>query len=442
MEGQQWTPDLWHSYPARQQPEWPDKAAAEKIGAILRRRLPLVSSGEIESLRSSLAGAAEGRCFLLQGGDCAERFTPDEQEIRDKLRVLMQMSVVLIYGAGKPVIKVGRFAGQYGKPRSEPVETIDGAVVPSFFGDIVNRPDPLRRTPDPKNLLDAYNFSASTLNLIRGLSGGGFADLHRVHRWNADFVRESPAGHRYEELAGGIDKALRFMQACGISAPQTGSTGFFSSHEALILDYEAAMTRQDPDTGLWYDLSAHMLWLGARTAHPDEAHARFLSGIANPLGIKVGPETGADQLLRLLDLLDPLQQPGRITLITRFGAGRIREGLPPLLRAVQAAGRKPVWSCDPMHGNTIRTAGGYKTRDFETIRLELGVFLDLLGEAGLSPGGVHLELTGSAVTECLGGADRLEESDLARNYETACDSRLNGRQALELAFLLAGRLGR
>lgn len=435
-----WSPGDWRSYPAKQQPDWPDQHKLQKIRKLLQRRLPLVSSGEVDSLRQMLAEAAAGRTFLLQGGDCAERFTPDEQEVRDKLKILMQMSVVLIYAAGRPVIKVGRFAGQYGKPRSSPLEEIGGEQLPSFFGDIVNRPEPDKREPDPKNLLDAYNFSVSTLNLIRGLSGGGFADLHQVHRWNAAFIKDSPAGSHYEEIAAGIDRALRFMDACGIKAPQTGSTEFFASHEALILDYEESLTRQDPESGLWYDLSGHMLWLGARTSQPDGAHARFLSGIVNPIGIKVGPDTGQEQLLRLLELLDPQHQPGRITLIARFGADKIESGLPPLLEAIKREGRRVVWSCDPMHGNTIRTDSGFKTRHFDTIRRELELFLELLRSASLHAGGVHLELTGEAVTECIGGADRLNESDLQQNYLTACDSRLNGRQALELAFLLANRL--
>lgn len=438
-----WHPHSWKTRKALQQPEWPADTDPEKILGKLAARLPLVFSGEVELLRSKLAQAARGEMFLLQGGDCAERFSPTLEEIQNKLKVLLQMNMVLMYAGAKPVIKVGRFAGQYAKPRSKPTETVNGEELPSYFGDIVNRPEPTpeARRPNPKNMLDAYNFSASTLNIIRGLSDGGFTDLHRVHAWNKEFISNSPAGEHFAEIADGISKALDFMGACGIESSETATTRFFTSHEALLLDYEAALTRYVPDKQGWYDLSAHMIWIGDRTRDPKGAHVEFARGIRNPIGIKTGPSLPAETLLRLLELLNPQNEPGRITLITRYGAEQIGELLPPLIRKVNGAGASVLWSCDPMHGNAEVTSNGYKTRNFAKVFAETRDFMEIHKAEGTVAGGIHLELTGEPVTECTGGADRLTETSLQENYRTACDSRLNAKQAIELAFLIAKELG-
>ncbi|HPH01635.1 MAG TPA: 3-deoxy-7-phosphoheptulonate synthase class II [Spirochaetota bacterium] len=435
-----WNPLSWHDFPARQQPDWPDRTKLTRILEILGQRLPLVFSGEVDILRDKIAQAARGKMFLLQGGDCAERFSPRLGEIENLLRVLLQMNMVLMYAAAKPVIKVGRFAGQFAKPRSQPTETINGEEIPNYFGDIVNRLDPdlKSRTPNPKNLLDAYNFSASILNIVRGLSKGGFADLQQVHSWNEAFILDSPEGQQFRMIAEGISKALAFMNACGVnSREETATTDFYTSHEALVLDYESGLTRLDPSTGRYYDLSAHMLWLGDRTRQPDGAHVEFLRGIRNPVGIKAGPSMTGDDLCRLLDTLNPANESGRITLITRFGAPRIGQHLPSLIRTVKTHGYDVLWSCDPMHGNTSTTEHGYKTRDFALVVEELKAFLEIHKAEGTVAGGVHLELTGENVTECTGGAEGLAAADLSTNYQSACDPRLNARQALELAFLIA-----
>lgn len=437
-----WSPESWRHKNAAHQPAWPDREKLDKILGKLRQRLPLVFSGEVELLKDKLALAARGEMFLLHGGDCAERFNPTLQEVENKLKILLQMNMVLMYAGAKPVIKVGRFAGQYAKPRSRPTENIAGRELPSYFGDIVNRPepDPESRALNPKNLLDAYNFSCSTLNIIRSLSHGGFADLHRVHEFNKEFIRESTAGRHYEEIASGITRALHFMDAASIHSPSVTTTDFYTSHEALLLDYETALTRQD-ESGRWYDLSAHMLWIGERTRQTDGAHVEFMRGINNPIGVKLGPATGKDELKRLLALLNPANEWGRITLITRLGADRIAEVLPQLITAVREEGARVLWSCDPMHANVETTPKGYKTRNFSRIMQELQHFLAIHNEQGTVAGGIHLELTGDAVSECTGGAEALTESSLEQNYATACDPRLNAKQALELAFLLAKELG-
>ena len=437
-----WSPFTWRNKTAAQQPPWPDRFALNTAVKDLSTRLPLVFSGEIEKLKRLLAETAEGKRFLLQGGDCAERFETGLEEIQNILKLLMQMSVVLMYAGGRPVVKIGRFAGQYAKPRSNITEVIDGVTMPSYFGDIVNRPDTnlQARIPNPSNLLEAYNRSAATLNIIRGLSSGGFADLHRVHSWTRAFLADSPVGQHYSEVADGISSALHFMDACGINSDQIGGTEFFTSHEALLLDYEQAMTRQDPGSGLWYDMSAHMLWIGERTRQPDGAHVEFLSGIANPLGLKVGPTADPDEILNLLDILNPNNEPGRMTLILRSGADLAREKTAALVRKITKEGKSVIWSCDPMHENTSRTAEGHKTRDFQNILKEVQGFFAAHEAENSTPGGIHLELTGEAVTECLGGGEGLTASRLAENYRTACDPRLNWKQALEMAFMVSNEL--
>jgi len=438
----EWTPDSWKEFPALQQPDWPDTNKLQSILNILKKRLPLVFPGEIEELKTRIGRAARGEMFLLQGGDCAERFTPSLEEVENKLKILMQMSVVLMYAAAKPVIKVGRIAGQYAKPRSKPTQEIDGKEMPNYFGDIVNRPEANEkdRTLNPKNMLDAYNFSVSTMNIVRALSTSGFADLHRVHNWNKEFIAISQGGKHYEEIADSISNALNFMKACGIEDKEMKSTDFFTSHEALLLDYESSLTKQHSPNGQWYDQSGHMLWIGDRTRQPDGAHIEFLRGVANPLGLKAGPSMKPDDLDKILTTLNPDNEWGRITLITRFGAKQIRQFLPELIDVVKKGGHNVLWSCDPMHGNIQSTSAGYKTRDFYDILSELRQFFDIHKEKGTIAGGVHLELTGDEVTECTGGAEQLNESHLEENYLTACDPRLNARQALEMAFLIAGEL--
>ncbi len=427
-------------------PAWPDPERARSVEAELRSFPPLVFAGEARDLRARLAEAAAGRAFLLQGGDCAESFAEfHPNTIRDTFRVLLQMAVVLTFASRTPVIKVGRMAGQFAKPRSSDTEEKDGRCLPSYRGDIVNDIafDAAARVPDPERQKRAYMQAASTLNLLRALASGGYADLHQVHRWNLDFMARSPWAERYRQVADRIGEALAFMEACGVSpetVPQLKSVEFYVSHEALLLGYEAAMTRQDSLTGEWVDTSAHMLWIGDRTRFAGSAHVEFLRGVLNPVGIKCGPSTDADELLRILDVLDPQREPGRITLITRFGAGRAEAVLPGLIRALRREGRPAVWSCDPMHGNTIKSASGFKTRPFDRILAEVREVFAVHRAEGTRLSGIHVEMTGQNVTECTGGAMALTEEQLKDRYHTHCDPRLNASQALELAFLLADEL--
>jgi 3-deoxy-7-phosphoheptulonate synthase len=427
-------------------PDYPDAAALARVTAELASRPPLVFAGEARQLQQQLATVAQGKAFMVQGGDCAESFDlMASGDARDMFGLLLQMAVVLTYAAACPVVKVGRIAGQFAKPRSAPTEKLDGVELPAYRGDIINGPEftPEARTPDPQRMLRAYAHCAATLNLLRAYAHGGFADLHQVHRWTLNFVDSSPQGSRYRELADRITEALDFMEACGLTAdnvPQIRETNVFTSHEALLLPYEEALTRQDPLSGDWYDCSAHMVWIGERTRQLDGAHVEFARGIRNPLGMKVGPTVQPDELLRLIDRLDPANQPGRLTLISRMGAGKVAQALPALVRATRAAGRQVVWSCDPMHGNTVRTDAGYKTRSFDTVLMETRAFFEVLQAEGQHPGGIHIEMTSENVTECTGGAQGLTDQQLAQRYETACDPRLNGSQSVELAFLLAQTL--
>ncbi len=446
MPASSWSPASWRNHPIHQAPRYPDAAALAATEERLRGYPPLVFAGEARRLKAALALAAEGRAFVLQGGDCAESFSDfNANSVRDTFRVLLQMAVVLTFGATVPVVKIGRMAGQFAKPRSSDIEILDGVSLPSYRGDIINGPEfsEAARVPDPARMETAYFQSAGRMNLLRAFASGGYADLHQVHRWNLDFVARSPLAARYQDLATRIDETLGFMAACGIGSQNTAQireTEFYTSHEALLLPYEQALTRVDSTTGDWYGCSANFLWIGDRTRQVDGAHVEFLRGIRNPIGIKVGPSTPVDDLLRLIDILNPADEPGRLTLISRMGAERVRSHLPPLLRAVTRAGRRVTWVCDPMHGNTISTASRVKTRNFESILSELRGFFDVFGDEGLRPGGVHVEMTGQPVTECVGGAHRLTEADLGERYETFCDPRLNAEQSLEMAFLVAAEL--
>ena len=439
----QWTPQRWRERPIQQQPEWPDDVILRGVEDRLRSFPPLVFAGEARTLRARLAEACEGRAFLLQGGDCAESFAEFRADnIRDMLRVLLQMAVVLTYSAKKPVIKVGRLAGQFAKPRSSGTETKGATTLPSYRGDMVNNIDfePQGRRPAAKRLLQAYSQSAATLNLLRAFTQGGYADLHGVSRWNLDFVRSSPQGERYADLALRLRDTLDFMEAIGLkhdTTPQVREAELYTSHEALILQYEEALTRVDSTTGDWYDCSAHMLWIGDRTRRLDSAHIDFLTGVHNPIGLKCGPTMDADDLVRLCDKLNPRNEAGRLTVIARMGSARVEALLPPLVQRLQREGRRVLWSCDPMHGNTIKTGSGYKTRDFEQILAEVRSFFQIHYALGSHPGGVHFELTGQNVTECIGGAEGIREDQLKDRYTTRCDPRLNANQALELAFLMA-----
>ena len=442
-----WSPDSWRMKPARHVPaDYPDAAALVAIEQELTSYPPLVFAGEVRTLKKALARVGRGEAFLLQGGDCAESFKEfHPNNIRDTFRVLLQMSVALTFGAAMPVVKLGRIAGQFAKPRSEPTETQGGVTLPSYRGDNINGMefDLKVRTPDPQRLIKAYGQSAATLNLIRAFASGGYADLHNVHRWNLEFVADNPLGARYRDLAGRISEALTFMEACGVTGNEVRSfreVDFYTSHEALLLGFEEAMTRVDSTSGRWYDTSAHLVWIGDRTRQPDGAHVEFCRGVENPIGVKCGPSLQPAELLRLLDILNPQDEEGRILLIARFGAGKVEEGLPPLVRAVKASGKPVVWASDPMHGNTIKTASGVKTRRFSAILDEVGAFFDVCRAEGVYPGGVHFEMTGQNVTECLGGAHGLSEEELSARYQTHCDPRLNASQALELAFILADRL--
>ncbi len=442
-----WTPDSWRTKPARHMPaDYPDPAGLAAVEAELSGYPPLVFAGEARTLREDLARVAEGRAFLLQGGDCAESFKEfHPNTIRDTFRVLLQMSVALTFGGGMPVVKIGRIAGQYAKPRSSPTETIAGVTLPSYRGDNINGMEFEigARTPDPARLLKAYGQSAATLNLIRAFAGGGYADLHNVHRWNLEFVSGNPQAERYRALADRISEALNFMEACGITGKQVRAVSevdFYTSHEALLLGFEQAMTRVDSTSGDWYDTSAHMIWIGDRTRQLDGAHVEFCRGVGNPIGVKCGPSLAPDELIALLDVLNPSNTPGRIVLIARFGASKVDKGLPALVRKVRAEGRSVVWSSDPMHGNTIMAESGLKTRRLSDVRSEIDSFFSICRAEGAHPGGVHLEMTGQNVTECLGGMQDISESDLADRYKTHCDPRLNATQALELAYLLADEL--
>ena len=441
-----WSPDSWRSKDIRQVPEYPDKALLAAAETQLKTYPPLVFAGEARQLRDELAEVAAGRAFLLQGGDCAESFAefhPDN--IRDTFRLLLQMSVVLTFAASRPVVKVGRLAGQFAKPRSEPTEKQGETELPSYRGDCINGMEFSQeaRTPDPDRMIQGYNQSAATLNLLRAFAQGGYADLNKIHRWTLGFLENSPIGERYRDLAGRISETLEFMRACGLTpenARQLRETNFYTSHEALLPNFEEAMTRVDSTTGHWYDTSAHMLWIGDRTRDPDEAHIEFLRGVGNPVGCKAGPSQEPSDLLRVIDTLNPKNIPGKITIITRMGSDMVETRLPALVRAVQSEGREVVWSCDPMHGNTIKSGNGFKTRPFDRVREEVERCFDVHHAQGTYLGGIHLELTGQNVTECVGGAQAITEARLGDRYHTHCDPRLNADQSLELAFLIAETL--
>ena len=440
---QDWTPESWKSADARQMPHWPDAAALEQTENELGNYPPLVFAGEARALTADLAKVAAGEAFLLQGGDCAESFAEfHPNNIRDTFRVILQMAVVLTFASKLPVVKVGRMAGQFAKPRSADFETMDGVDLPSYRGDIVNDIafTAEGRVPDPRRMIRAYSQSAATLNLLRAFAQGGFADLHKVHRWTLDFVADSAQGERYAALADRLSETLEFMAACGLTAetaPQIRETEFFTSHEALLLPYEEALTRVDSTSGDWYDCSAHMLWIGERTRQLDGAHVAFFEGVHNPVGVKLGPTATPAEVVGLCERLDPGREPGRLTLIARMGADVVEELLPPLLEAVAEAGHPVVWACDPMHANVFKAPSGLKTRRFDDVLREIEGFFAAHRAAGTRPGGVHLEFTGDDVTECLGGAEQLGDSDLGLRYETICDPRLNGRQSLDLAFEVA-----
>jgi 3-deoxy-7-phosphoheptulonate synthase len=444
---ERWSPDSWRKKPIVQVPDYPDQKALEQVEKQLASFPPLVFAGEARALKRALGAVASGDAFLLQGGDCAESFAEHRADnIRDFFRVFLQMAVVLTFAAASPVVKVGRIAGQFAKPRSSPTEKQNGKELPSYRGDIINGPEFTEeaRIPDPKRQLEAYRQSAATLNLLRAFATGGYANISNAHQWMLGFVKDSPQSHRYEVLAARLTETLDFMRACGIDPevhPEMRTTDFYTSHEALLLGYEQAMTRVDSTSGDWYDTSGHMVWIGDRTRQPDHAHVEFCRGIRNPIGIKCGPSTTPDGLLRLLDILDPDREEGRITLIARFGAGKVGEHLPRLIRAVKQEGRKAVWSCDPMHGNTVN-AGGYKTRPFDLILQEVREFFGVHAAEGTHAGGVHLEMTGQNVTECTGGARAISDTDLKDRYHTHCDPRLNAEQAIEMAFLVADLLKR
>ena len=443
MVNSSWTPQSWRQKPISQAPEYEDAAELAAVEAKLRHLPPLVFAGEVRQLKSELAAAERGSAFVLQGGDCAEAFSEFHADhIRDTFKSLLQMAVTLTFAAHKPIIKVGRMAGQFAKPRSAPTELIDGVEYPAYRGDIINDIAATRqaRRPDPQRMLAAYNQSAASLNLLRAFAQGGFADLHRIGRWTLDSMTGSPANARYHALAQRIEEALAFMRACGLDSSRVRTlreTAFYTSHEALLLCYEEALTRQDSLTGKTYDLSAHMLWIGDRTRQPDQAHVAFLSGIENPIGIKVGPTTAPDDLLNLLDILDPHNAAGRITVILRLGHDKIGDLMPALVRAVKESGRTVLWSCDPMHGNTHKASTGYKTRAFDRILTEVEGFFAVHRAEGTVPGGIHIEMTGKDVTECIGGTMNVTDEDLSSRYHTHCDPRLNANQSLELAFLVA-----
>jgi 3-deoxy-7-phosphoheptulonate synthase len=441
-----WSRESWRTKPIVQVPDYPDQAALTAVEKQLRGYPPLVFAGEARRLKAALGKVAEGNAFLLQGGDCAESFAefhPDN--IRDTFRVMLQMAVVLTFGAAMPIVKVGRMAGQFAKPRSASDETIDGVTLPSYRGDNINGMEftAEARVPDPARMVQAYNQSAATLNLLRAFAQGGYADLHKVHQWTLGFMADAATTEKYSRFADRIQETLEFMEACGLTGetvPQIRETEFYTSHEALLLPYEEALTRNDSTTGQWYGCSAHMLWLGERTRQPDHAHVEFMRGIQNPIGVKIGPKTTPDELMALCDALNPQNEAGRLTLISRMGADRVTEHLPTLLRAITREGRKVVWTCDPMHANTVKSSTGYKTRRFDNILAEVRAFFAAHRAEGTHPGGVHFEMTGKDVTECVGGTQAVSEASLGDRYHTHCDPRLNGSQALELAFLIAEAL--
>ena len=445
-----WTPDSWRTKPIMQAPEYPDPQALTDVEKQLATFPPLVFAGEARDLKRKLANVANRQAFLLQGGDCAESFAEHgANNIRDFFRVFLQMAVVLTYGAALPVVKVGRVAGQFAKPRSSPTEKQNGVELPSYRGDIINDIafTPAARTPDPRRQIEAYRQSAATLNLLRAFAHGGYANLASVHQWMLGFVKDSPQSRRYEELADSISNALGFMQACGLDLedhPELKTTDFYTCHEGLLLGFEQALTREDSTLppGNWYSTSGHMLWIGDRTRQYDHAHVEYFRGIKNPIGLKCGPTLEPDDLLRLIDILSPENEPGRLTLICRCGAGKVADRLPPLIRAVKREGKSVVWTCDPMHGNTIAAANGYKTRPFDLILKEVQSFFAIHGAEGTYAGGVHLEMTGQKVTECTGGARAITDADLQSRYHTVCDPRLNAEQSIEMAFLLADLIKR
>ncbi len=443
---EKWTPETWRSKKALQLPEYKDKNKLEEIEGYLSNQPPLVFAGEARRLKQQLGQVCEGKAFILQGGDCAESFAEFKPtNIRNLFRLMLQMSVVMTFAGSMPIVKIGRIAGQFAKPRSAPTETIDGVELPSYKGDSINGSEftPEARHPDPERLKQSYHQSASTLNLLRAFAQGGYADLTKIHRWTLEFMADTPQAKRYANLTDQITQALNFMAAAGITSDNTlqlRQTDFYTSHEALLLPYEQALTRVDSTTGDWYDVSAHFLWIGDRTRQPDGAHVEFLRGVNNPLGIKCGPSLNTDDLIRLIDVLNPENEAGRITLICRMGHDKLEDGLPPLIRAIEKEGKKVVWSSDPMHGNTIKSASGYKTRPFDNILSEVKSFFDIHQAEGTHPGGIHLEMTGQNVTECIGGLHNIKDENLAERYHTHCDPRLNASQALELAFLIAGEL--
>lgn len=443
---QNWAPDTWRSKPAKQLPEYPDETKLQAAEKTLSAMPPLVFAGEARRLKEQLADVVAGKAFVLQGGDCAESFAEfGANKIRDSFRVLLQMAIIMTFGGTVPIVKMGRMAGQFAKPRSDAQETKNGQTLPIYRGDIINSMEftPESRIPDPERMIRAYNQSAATLNLLRAFAQGGYADLAKVHNWNLDFIKDSPLGERYDRMASEIDQALAFMKACGVSGetvPAMRETDFYTCHEALLLPYEQAMTRVDSTSGDWYDTSAHFLWIGARTNQTDGAQIEFVRGVKNPLGLKCPPTLDVDTLIRSIDIMNPDNEPGRLSLIARMGAGNVREKLTPLVKAVQKEGRNVAWICDPMHGNTQVSSTGYKTRKFDNILSEVRDFFAVHNEWGTHAGGVHFELTGQNVTECTGGVYEITDEDLSSRYHTACDPRLNANQALELAFLVADEL--
>ncbi|HWK43681.1 MAG TPA: 3-deoxy-7-phosphoheptulonate synthase class II [Stellaceae bacterium] len=445
---ERWSPETWRHKPISQAPHYPDAPALAGVEDTLRTYPPLVFAGEARRLKSVLKDVAEGRSFVLQGGDCAESFAEFKaNNIRDMFRVLLQMAVALTFGAACPVVKIGRLAGQFAKPRSSDVETIDGMTLPAYRGDIINGTDFTleARQPDPKRMVQAYSQAAATLNLLRAFAQGGYADLHQVHQWNQGFVARSPQGARYQELADRLTETLDFIAACGITSatsPQIRETELFTSHEALLLPYEQALTRIDSTSGDWYDCSAHLLWIGDRTRQVDGAHVEFMRGIHNPIALKAGPSLAPADLIRLIDVLNPKNEAGRLSIIARMGADKVMDRLPALIRAVEREGRHVVWICDPMHGNTMVSGTGYKTRAFDSILTEVRGFFAVHEAEGTHAGGVHFEMTGQDVTECIGGAQAITEHSLGDRYHTHCDPRLNASQSLELAFLIASELKR
>jgi 3-deoxy-7-phosphoheptulonate synthase len=441
-----WSRSSWRDMPIKQQPVYPDLKHLEEVESLLKNYPPLVFAGEARNLKKSLADVCNGKAFLLQGGDCAESFSEfHAHNIRDTFKVMMQMAVVMTFAGGVPVVKVGRLGGQFAKPRSSDFETVNGVTLPSYRGDIINGVDftEASRVPDPQRMVQAYNQSAATLNLLRAFASGGLADLHQVHAWNLGFVGQNELTQKYEELSRQIDDSLRFMAACGITSDTYRTlreTDFYTSHEALLLPYEEAFTRQDSMTGEWYDVSSHMLWIGDRTRQLDGAHVEFMRGINNPIGIKAGPSMDTDDLIRLCDVLNPNNEAGRLNIIVRMGADKVGEGMPKLIQAIEREGKKVLWSCDPMHGNTITSSGGYKTRPVDAVLKEMKQFFQVHKSEGTYAGGVHLEMTGKNVTECLGGSFEITEENLQSRYHTHCDPRLNADQSLELAFLIADTL--